>query len=109
MNWKILGYLSLALIVPLLIVWFIDSSDYGETIVFSKEKKPVEVIEVDELFGAETKSTKWVDGFWLGLLPPNDNVSPKIMLGVAPMGSALIVISSIAFFINKKKNKTLGE
>lgn len=92
-------------IIISILVWVIDSNDYGEVLIFSKDQKPVVKIVEDELFGTETKETEWIEGFWLGLLPPDDSISLKAFAGAVPISSVFIIISFITFLIKKKRIK----
>jgi hypothetical protein len=105
MNWKILTYISLILITALLVKWYSDSNDYGETIIFSKDKKPVVTKSNDPLFGTETSKTEWKDGFWLGLLPNDDSFSSTTFFAVVPIGGILIVIGAFGIFLNHRQKK----
>ena len=105
MNWKIFSIISFLLIIPVLIVWIIDSSDYGDMLIYSRDTKFIETTVYDELFDTQTTETEEVEGFWLGLLPPTDQISFRIILGVVPMGSILFVLGVFGIIINKKKKK----
>ena len=109
MKWKIITYISLLLIIPLLLKWYVDCKDLGETIIFSKDGKQVVTKTVDPLFGTETTKTEWKKGFWLGLLPNDDSISLNALIGVLPIGGFLVVVAGFGIFMNyrqkKKKNK----
>lgn len=105
MNWKILTYISLILIIVLLYKWYSDSNDYGETIIFSKDKKPVITKVADPLFGTETTKTEWKEGFWLGLLPNDDTFALSIIYSVVPLGGLLIFIGAFGVFMNHRQKK----
>lgn len=103
MNWKIFSIVCFALILSVLVKWYSDSLDYGQTLVFSREKKEIVSVTKDELFGNETKKMEWKSGFWLGLLPPTDNLSPSIMLGVVPVSSLLLVAAVGGLVLHRRK------
>ena len=109
MKWKIFSIICFILIIPLLVKWYADSQDYGKTLMFSHEKKEIVTIAKDDLFGNESKKTTWQSGFWLGLLPPTDQISPGIFLGVVPMGSVLIVLGVISLIIYRRNKNKLTE
>jgi hypothetical protein len=102
--WKKIGIICFIAIVPFIILWLLDSRDYGTLVMFSREKKPVEVKYVDDIFGTQVTKTEWKQGFWWGLLPPTDNISPRIFLGVVPM-STLFGCMGIASFLIDFRNK----
>lgn len=83
--------------------WIHDCIDYGEILIFSREKKAVVTKTIDELFGTEVETTEWIDGFWLGLLPGEDKISINILLGVAPLSAIVIIGTGIVFFINRRR------
>ncbi len=105
MKWKILTYISLFLILPLLFKWYVDSKDFGKAIIFSMDKKPVVTKSVDPLFGTETTKTEWKSGFWLGLLPNDDSLSFNALIGVLPIGGFLIVVGGFGIFMNYRQKK----
>ena len=108
MKWIKITYIAVALIILLLSKWAYDSFDYGEALVFSRDSKAVLTVEKDDLFGTETTNTDWQDGFWLGLLPGDDEASIGAVLGVVPIGGALFGMAAIALFLefrSRKKNK----
>jgi polyisoprenoid-binding protein YceI len=100
MKWKVLAVICFVMIIPLLGVWLHDSNDYGSKLFFSKEKKEIVIKVKDDLFGGEVSKTEWQEGFWLGLLPPTDKLSIRIMLGVVPLGSMLLGLGAICLFMN---------
>ncbi len=106
--WKITAIIAYILIIPIIIMWLADSSDYGKLLVFSRDSKIVEKKEIDELFGTETTETSRQEGFWLGLLPPSDQASVKALLGALPITGILFVIGSGAFIIHMRKKKASG-
>lgn len=99
---KTLIYISVIAILTIVGKWIYDSSNYGETLIFSMDKKAITVIEEDELFGNKTETTEWEDGFWLGLLPADNSISLKTLIGVLPLSSIFIIIIVITFIIHKK-------
>lgn len=107
MNWKIFAIVCFVLVLPVIGFWLADSNDYGQMLMFSKEKKAVETVIKDDLFGDETIKTEWEDGFWLGLMPPTDEISPGIVLGVVPMSAFLIGLGAIGLFMNYRKKKII--
>ena len=98
MFWKKLGIILLILILPVLAKWHFDSKDIGRMLIFSMDKKPVITKTKDDLFGTEVEKTEWKDGFWLGLLPNDDSISIKAVIGVAPISGILIVLSTFSFY-----------
>ncbi len=107
MNWKKFSILCFILILPVAGKWLCDSKDYGQLLMFGKEKKPVETVVVDDIFGEETTTTEWKDGFWLGLFPPTDKPSLYMLLGALPLSSILAALGILGLFINHKKKKKL--
>ncbi|TAL69438.1 MAG: hypothetical protein EPN82_06280 [Bacteroidetes bacterium] len=107
MKWKFVSYISFLLILPLLFRWYVDCKDLGETIIFSKDKKPVVTKTVDPLFGTETTKTVWKSGFWLGLLPNDDSFSYKALIGVAPIFGFLFVVGGLSTFMHYKHKKKI--
>jgi len=108
MKWIKITYIAGALILLLLSKWAYDSYDYGEALIFSRDSQAVETIEKDDLFGTETTNTEWQDGFWLGLLPGDDEASIGAVLGVVPIGGALLGLAAVSLFLefrNRKKTK----
>lgn len=83
--------------------WIYDCIDYGEILIFSREKKAVVTKTIDELFGTEVEATEWIDGFWLGLLPGEDKISINILLGVAPLSAIVIIGTGMILFINRRR------
>ncbi len=106
MKWKVLAVICLVMIIPLLGVWLHDSNDYGSKLFFSKEKKEITTTVKDDLFGGNVSKSEWKEGFWLGLLPPTDKLSYRIMLGVVPLGSTLLGLGAICLFIDYRKKIT---
>lgn len=107
MKWKYLTYISIALILAVVIKWIVDSNDYGETLIFTRDSKAIEKVEMDELFGTETISTEWVDGNWLGLLPGDDTLSPAMLVGVLPLASIFAVVGAFGIFMHIRSKKRL--
>jgi len=108
MKWIHISYLATALIVLLLAKWIYDSSDYGETLIFSRDSKPLVTIEKDELFGTETSRTEWQEGFWLGLLPSDDEASIGAVMGVVPLAGGLLALSVLSLFFEIRKRKRIS-
>ncbi len=106
MKWKILSVISFLLIIPVIVIWQVHSKQYGQTLMFSREKIEIKTKYIDEVFGTEVVKSEWKEGFWLGLLPPTDSISLKIMYGVVPL-SCLFIALGIGFiiihFVKKKK------
>ena len=86
-------------------LWIIDSYDYGNLLMFSKDTKILETKSYDELFGTEIIKTQTSKGFWLGLLPADNSLSFKPFVAVVPLISFLILIRIITYFINKKRKE----
>ncbi len=105
MSAKIIIIIPSVLLMIIVGIWIYDSLNYGEFLVFSREKKAVVKETVDELFGTEIKITEWTDGFWLGLLPGEDKFNINILLGVIPLSAIVIIGSLIIFFFLRKKTK----
>ena len=105
MNWKIFSIISLVLIIPLTIIWLIDSKDYGELLIFSRDSKITEVKVYDELLGTETVETQEEDGFWLGLMPADDTLSLKALAAVVPLGGIFIASGFLGMIIHLRKKK----
>ena len=105
MFWKILIYVSIAAILAVFLIWIIDSKDYGEPLIFSKDKKPVVTVVKDELFGNNSQKIDWKDGYWMGLLPGEDRISIKALMSVAPLTGIFIVMMLISIFMNFKRKK----
>ncbi len=101
---KMLIYASIIGIIFVAGKWFFDSQSYGETLMFTKDKKPVVTVIKDELFNTETKKTEWKPGFWMGLFPSDTSLSINIFLGVVPlMGIFLVLMAYSRFFLLNKK------
>lgn len=109
MFWKYLSIISLLLVIPVIILWLSDSNDFGRTLIYSMEQKEIKTEEFDPIFGQKLEKTEIQKGFWLGLLPPTDQISLKIFLGVIPLSSTLIVISVFSFIMLKINKKKKGE
>lgn len=111
MKWKLFSIICFLLIIPLLLKWYADCRDLGETIIFSQDKKEIITKTMDPLFGTQISSTQWRNGFWLGLLPGDDSFSYRLLLGVLPIGGILIVAGGAGFFMNhlQKKKKKISQ
>lgn len=105
MFWKYLSIISIILILPVVVLWLSDSNDYGRTLIYSMEKKEIKTEEFDPIFGQKFDKIEVKDGFWLGLLPPTDEISPKIFLGVIPLSASLFAISFFGFIMVKLQKK----
>lgn len=105
MNYKIFAIISFVLLLPVLGKWILDSKDYGQLLMFSKDKMAIEKKVNDELFGTVTTEIEWVDGFWLGLLPPTDKISFSILLGAVPLSSIFIFLGALFLFFNSRAKR----
>jgi len=105
MNYKILAIISFIMLLPILGKWILDSNDYGQALMFSKDKMAIEKTVNDDLFGTVTTEIEWVDGFWFGLLPPTDKFSPSILLGAIPLSAIFLSLGVLLLFLNSKANK----
>jgi hypothetical protein len=108
-----LKILSIALFLGFIIVtavWIFDSVNYGEMLVFSRDKKPVVTEVKDELFGTVVQKTEYKAGFWLGLMPGDDSISLKALVGAIPMGGGFLTLGLLALFIDRRiKKKKMGD
>lgn len=95
---KIITILSIIGILITFSVWGLHSKDFGEMLMFSREKKPVIITETDDLFSTETTKTEWEEGFWLGLLPGDDSVSIDSLKAVVPISGFFVFIIIINYF-----------
>jgi hypothetical protein len=110
MSLKVLSIGFFLGVVIVLAVWIFDSVNYGEMLVFSRDKKPVVTKVKDELFGTEVQKTEYVEGFWLGLMPGDDSVSFKALVGALPLGGGFLALALASLFIDKRlKKKNHGE
>ena len=105
MNWKLLSIISFLLIIPVIIIWIVHSSDYGEILVFSRDSKINKEKVFDDLLGTETIKANEEEGFWLGLLPPDDTVSLKAAAGVVPLSGILLFLGFLSIYMNYRKKK----
>ncbi len=105
MNWKLLSIISFILIIPVITIWLLHSKDYGEILVFSRDSKINKEKVYDELLGTETIKTSEEEGFWLGLLPPDDSVSLKAAAGAVPISGILLFLGILGIFMNYRKKK----
>lgn len=105
MNYKILSIISFIILLPILGKWITDSNEYGQVLMFSKDKMAIEKTVKDDLFGTVTTEIEWIDGFWLGLLPPTDQFSMSILLGVVPLSAIFISLGVLFLFLNSKSKK----
>ncbi len=109
MNWKIFSTISFALIIPVILIWQLDSSDYGETLIFSRDSKQLETKTFDEIFGTETVELKTIKGFWLGLFPGDDSISFKMLLGVIPLSGIAFLCGVFGLIMHfRVKSKISG-
>lgn len=109
MNFKVLGYIFLVVFIVIVLKWVFDSINYGEMVVFSRDKKEIVKKEIDELFGTEVERSEYIEGFWLGLLPGDDTISFKALIGVVPLGAMALGASALTFFLyfrNKSKGSS---
>lgn len=112
MFWKYLSIISLILVLPVIVLWLSDSNDFGRILIYSMEQKEIKTEEFDPIFGQKFEKTDIQKGFWFGLLPPSDQISLKMFLGVIPLSSTLIAISVFGFIMlrihkNKKQKNTI--
>ncbi|MCX7736385.1 MAG: hypothetical protein N2319_06695 [Candidatus Kapabacteria bacterium] len=108
MLWKYLSIISLILVLPVIVLWLSDSNDYGRMLIYSMEQKEIKTEEFDPIFGQKFEKTEIQKGFWLGLLPPTDQISLKMFLGVIPLSSTFIAISVFGLImlrIHKKRKQ----
>ncbi|MBI3258786.1 MAG: hypothetical protein HYZ54_04830 [Ignavibacteriae bacterium] len=98
MKWKNVSITALLLIIPFVIVWFVQGKN-----IYTKDKKQVITKTKDEIFGTDTEKIEWVDEFQLGLLPGVDDLSPKLLASVAVPSGILIAVSLFGFFMNYKQ------
>ena len=103
MNWKIFSIVCFVLILPVLGKWYLNSKDYGQTLMFSRDKKEIITIAKDDLFGNEAQKMEWKEGFWLGLMPPTNQFSLQLFFGVVPLGAVLSVLGVAGLFLNNRK------
>lgn len=108
MKWNILAAVCLLGFALILTKWILDSKEFGRVLMFSREQKEIVVKEKDELFGTEIIKSEWKKGFWLGLLPPTDKISPSIILGVVPLSLISLGLSGGFYFIGYKNKKKLS-
>lgn len=109
MFWKYLSTVSLILVIPVFVHWLSDSNDFGRLLIYSMEQKEKKTEEFDPIFGQKFEKTEIEKGFWLGLLPPTDKISPKIFLGVLPLSLVFISISVFGFIMLKIQNRKKEE
>lgn len=107
MFWKYLSVISLILVLPVIVLWLSDSNDYGRMLIYSMEQKEIKTEEFDPIFGQKFEKTETQKGLWLGLLPPTDQISLKMFLGVIPLSSTFIAISVFGFIMLRIKKKKL--
>lgn len=105
MNWKIFSIISFILIIPLAVIWLMDSNDYGELLIFSRDSKITEEKVFDELLGTETIETHEEDGFWLGLMPADDSISLKALAAVIPISGIFIASGLLGMIIHIRKRR----
>ena len=107
MKSKLAYYIGVIIIVVVGIKWIADSNDYGELLVFSKDKKPIELKKTDDLFGTEITIIEWKEGFWFGLLPNVDTISFNMVIAAIPLTSIIIFIMILNFIYFYRKKKTI--
>ncbi len=105
MKWNIFSIIAFVLIVPLIVKWYADSSDYGQSLIYSRDSKTIETKSYDDLLGTEVTEMKTEEGFWLGLLPATDQVSLKAMIAVVPLGGILFAAGAFGLFMHIRKRK----
>lgn len=106
MFWKYLSIISLILVFPIIVLWLSDSNDYGRMLIYTMEQKEIKTEEFDPIFGQKFEKSEFQKGFWLGLLPPTDQISLKIFLGVIPLSSVFLTLSIFGLIMLKiQKNK----
>lgn len=91
-KWKVIGYLCIAGILILLIVWLVDGME-----IYTKTGR--QETTVDELWG--TTEVKWVPDFQLGLLPSVLTLSREAV-SVLPIAGVLAVIAFISYRMSRK-------
>lgn len=110
MKWNIFSIVAFVLIVPLIVKWYSDSGDYGQSLIYSRDSKIIEIKKFDDLLGTEVTEMKTEEGFWLGLLPATDQVSLKAMIAVVPLGGILFVAGAFGVFMQiRKKRKNINK
>jgi hypothetical protein len=110
MSLKILAIVLFLGFIIVTAFWIFDSVNYGEMLVFSRDKKPVITEVKDELFGTVVQKTEYKEGFWLGLMPGDDTVSLKALIGAIPLGGGFLALALTSLFIdNRLKKKNKGE
>lgn len=107
MKWNIFSIVAFVLIIPLLVKWYADSEDYGQSLIYSRDSKTIETKSYDDLLETEVTETKTEEGFWFGLLPATDQVSLKAMIAVVPIGGVLFVLGAFGIFMHIRKKRKL--
>ena len=105
MKYKITAIIFLALIALVLAKWLYDNNRYGSVNLITKYQRPVVTKKVDEMFGTTTEKTTYQDGFWLGLLPDDDRLSARMLVGVLPLSFIFVLVSGVNFVVYIKKRK----
>lgn len=100
---KKIAIICFLLILPLLGKWYLDNQSYGAVNYFTKYQKEVKIVTKDELFGTESVEVKYENGFWLGLLPNDDSISPQLFVAVVPIAGILSVAGIVLLFLSRKK------
>ena len=95
--------LAAGIFVVFLGIWIYSSIDYGKSVIFTKYEKPYTVVEKDEMFGTEVEKTKWKEGFWFGLLPPDDRISFQATVGLVPVSGFLFFVMVLEIILLKFK------
>lgn len=91
--WKITGYICLAGILIVMILWVADGME-----IYTKTGQ--QIIEQDELWG--TTEVKWVPNFQFGLLPSTMSISREA-LSALPLAGLFAVISLVCYKMARRK------
>lgn len=105
MKWNIFSIIAFILIIPLLVKWYADSQDYGQSLIYSRDSKTIETKKFDELLETEVTESKTEEGFWFGLLPASDQVSFKALIAVVPIGGILFTLGAFGIFMHIRKKR----
>lgn len=71
--------------------------------IYTKTKQETIVVEKDEIFGTETKTSKWEEKFLLGVLP--SGTTPKEMIGALPIAGLMVIVIAGAWWFERKSKK----
>lgn len=91
--WKITGYICVAGILTVAILWLVDGME-----IYTKTGEQVMV--KDDLWG--TTEVQWVPRFQLGLLPSTMTVSREA-LSALPLAGLFAVVALIAYRMSRRK------